>query len=147
MSRYLHAAHNVSVLLYHYVCPAKYRRVVFDERVDEVIIQTCEEIAKRYDINVLELGTDGDHIHFLIQSVPTMAPMEIVRIIKSLTAKEIYRLCPWVKQRLWGGNIWSAGYFVSTVSRTGCESQVKNYVRSQGKEYHKLYRGQLKMFE
>lgn len=147
MSKYLHMSHNVSVLLYHYVCPAKYRRVIFDDKVDEVVIQTCEEIAKRYDINVLELGTDGDHIHFLIQSVPVMAPAEIVRIIKSITAKEIYRLCPWVKQKLWGGHIWSSGYFVTTVGRTSIEGQVKNYVKSQGREYHRLYRGQLKMFD
>lgn len=147
MSTYTHRSHNVSVLLYHYVCPAKYRRVIFDDRVDEVVIQTCEEIAKRYDINVLELGADRDHMHFLIQSVPDMAPADVVRIIKSITAKEIYRLCPWVKKKLWGGHIWSAGYFVSTVSRTGCEDQAKNYVKGQGEEYHRLYRGQLKMFE
>ena len=74
MSEYIHKAHNVSVLLYHYVCPAKYRRVIFDDKVDKVLIQTCEEISKRYDINIMEIGTDGDHVHFLIQSVPMLAP-------------------------------------------------------------------------
>lgn len=67
MSEYIHKAHNVSVLLYHYVCPAKYRRVIFDDKVDKVLIQTCKEISKRYDINIMEIGTDGDHVHFLIQ--------------------------------------------------------------------------------
>ncbi len=76
-------------------------------------MQTCEEIAKRYNINVLELGADRDHMHFLIQSVPDTAPADIIRII----------------------------------SRTGCEEQGKNYVKGQGEEYHRLYRGQLKMFE
>ena len=147
MSEYIHKPHNVSVLLYHYVCPAKYRRVIFDNRVDEILIQTCKEISKRYEINVLELGTDGDHVHFLIQSVPGLSPSEIVGIIKSITAREIFRLCPQVKKKLWGGNLWSAGYFVSTVGRSGNENQIKNYVRSQGKEYSKLYRGQLQLFE
>lgn len=146
-SQYMHRAHNVSVLLYHYVCPAKYRKVIFDPRVDEVVVQTCKEIAQRYDINVLEVGSDRDHIHFLLQSVPTLSPAEIARVIKSLTAKEIYRLCPYVKSKLWGGNVWSAGYFVSTVGKNGNEHQIKNYVRSQGQEYHRLYRGQLKLFE
>ena len=89
MSEYIHKSHNVSVLLYHYVCPAKYRRVIFDDSVDKVLIQTCKEITKRYDINVLEIGTDSDHIHFLIQSTPMLSPTEIVRIIKSISAKEI----------------------------------------------------------
>ena len=147
MSSYIHKSHNVSVLLYHYVCPAKYRRVIFDDSVDRVLIQTCKEISKRYEINIIELGTDGDHVHFLIQSVPMLSPQEVVRTIKSISAKEIYRLCPWVKKKLWGGNIWSAGYFVSTVGKHGNEKQIENYVRSQGKEYTKFYRGQLSLFE
>ena len=147
MSTYIHKAHNVSVLLYHYVCPAKYRRVIFDDSVDKIIVQTCEEISKRYDINIIEIGTDGDHIHFLIQSIPIMAPTEIVRIITSITAREIYRLYPKIKKKLWGGNIWSAGYFVSTVGVKGNEEQIKNYVRNQGKEYTKIHQGQLKLFE
>ena len=147
MSEYIRKSHNVSVLLYHYVCPAKYRRVIFDDSVDKVLVQTCEEISKRYDVNILEIGTDGDHVHFLIQSIPSIAPTEIARTIKSLTAKEIYRLCPFVKKKLWGGKIWSAGYFVSTVSKYKNEEQIKNYVRNQGKSYTMLYRGNLKDFE
>lgn len=147
MSEYIHKAHNVSILLYHYVCLAKYRRVIFDDSVDKILIQTCKEISKRYDINIMEIGTDDDHVHFLIQTVPMLAPTEVDRIIKSITAKEIYRLCPMVKKKLWGGNIWSAGYFVSTVGKNNNENQIKNYVRNQGKEYTKLYQGQLKLFE
>ena len=147
MSEYIHKSHNVSVLLYHYVCLAKYRRVIFDNRVDEILVQTCKEISKRYEINVLEIGTDGDYVHFLIQSVPSLSPAEIVGIIKSISAREIFRLCPQVKKKLWGGKLWSAGYFVSTVGKNGNENQIKNYVRNQGKEYSKLYRGQLQLFE
>ena len=147
MSQYIHKSHNVSVLLYHYVCPAKYRRVIFDDSVDKILIQTCKEIGRRYEINIVEIGTDGDHVHFLIQSIPMLAPTTIAKIIKSITAREIYRLCPQVKKKLWGGNIWSAGYFVSTVGKNGNEEQIKNYVQSQGKEYSRLYKGQLKLFE
>ena len=147
MSEYIHKSHNVSILLYHYVCPAKYRRVIFDSKVDEILINTCKEISKRYEINFIEIGTDEDHVHFLIQSVPTIAPMRIVTIMKSITAREIYRLYPEVKKKLWGGHIWSEGYFVSTVGKNGNEKQIENYVRNQGKEYTRMYRGQLKLFD
>ena len=147
MSEFIYKSHNASVLLYHYVCPAKYRRVIFDDSVDRVLVQTCEEISKRYDINILEIGTDGDHVHFLIQSVPSIAPSEIASTIKSITAREIYRLCPYVKAKLWGGSIWSRGYFVSTVGQHKNEEQVKKYVRSQGKNYTLLHRGNLKVFD
>lgn len=147
MSRRIHRSHNVNLLLYHYVCPAKYRRVIFDSSVDEVLIQTCQEISKRYDFDVLEVGTDGDHVHFLIQSVLTVAPKTIVQILKSITARKIYQRCPYVKHKLWGGEIWSDGYFVSTVGVHANEQQIKDYVRSQGKEYHRMYRKQLELFD
>ena len=147
MSEYIHKSHNVSILLYHYVCPAKYRRVIFDTKVDEILINTCKEISKRYEINFIEIGTDEDHVHFLIQSVPTIAPMRIVMIMKSITAREIYRLYPEVKKKLWGGHIWSEGYFVSTVGKNGNEKQIENYVKNQGNRYTKLYRSQITIFE
>src|SRR5712691_10534435 len=63
MSEYNHQSHNASVLMYHLVCPAKYRRVVFDASVDTVLKEVCLEIAKRYAIIFLEIGTDKDHVH------------------------------------------------------------------------------------
>ena len=109
MSEYIHKSHNVSVLLYHYVCPAKYRRVVFSEAVDKSLKEVCLEISRRYEMEFMEIGTDKDHVHFLIQSVPTMSPMQIIRTVKSITAKEIFRLHPEVKQKLWGGEFWTKG--------------------------------------
>ena len=147
MSDYIRKSHNVSVLLYHYVCPAKYRRVIFDSEVDKVLVETCIEISKRYEINFVEIGSDSDHVHFLIQSVPTISPSEIARITKSLTAREIFKKCPQVKKKLWGGSLWSSGYFVGTVGKHGNEEQIKNYVSSQGKKYEKFHQGQLRFFD
>jgi putative transposase len=85
MSEYIHKSHNVTVLLYHLVFPAKYRRAVFDEQVDEVLREVCMEIEKRYEIKFVEIGVDKDHVHFLVQSVPTYSVMKLVTMIKSLT--------------------------------------------------------------
>ncbi len=133
MSKFIHKSHNVSVLLYHIVCPAKYRRAVFSAEVDEKLKQICSEIEKRYEIEFIEIGTDKDHVHFLVQSVPTMSPKKIVQTIKSITAREIFKSCPEIKKYLWGGKFWSAGYFISTVGAHGSEEMIKNYVNQQGK--------------
>ena len=71
MSKYIHKSHNVTVLLYHFVFPAKYRKVVFDKEVDQELKNICLEIEKRYELKFLEIGTDDDHVHFLVQSVPS----------------------------------------------------------------------------
>ena len=147
MSDYIHKSHNVTVLLYHIVFPAKYRRVVIDELVDRVIKDTCLEIEKRYQIHFLEIGTDQDHIHFLIQSVPIYTVTKIVTMIKSLTAREVFRLCPQVKKQLWGGEFWSDGYFANTVGKHGNEHMIAQYVKNQGQTYQQLHNNhQLSLF-
>ena len=148
-SQYIHKSHNVSILLYHYVCPAKYRKVVFTKEVDITLKEVCIEISKRYDINFLEIGTDKNHVHFLIQSVPVLSPSRIIQAVKSITAREVFKKHPEVKQRLWGGEFWSDGFFVNTVSKFGDESSISSYVREQGieKEYTVLHKEkQLRLF-
>jgi putative transposase len=147
MSEYIHKSHNVTVLIYHLVLPAKYRRAVIDEQVDSVLKDVCLEIEKRYQIRFLEIGTDADHVHFLVQSVPTYSVTKIVTLVKSLTAREIFRQCPHVKKQLWGGEFWTDGYFASTVSKHGDENTIANYVKKQGQTYEKLHENrQLKLF-
>ena len=148
-SEYIHKSHNVSVLLYHFVCPAKYRRVVFSKEVDTRLKDVCIEISKRYEMNFIEIGTDKDHVHFLVQSVPSYSPTQIITMIKSITAKEIFKKNPEVKKLLWGGAFWTSGYFVNTVSKFGDESTITKYVREQGieKDYTVLHKEkQLKLF-
>lgn len=148
MSEHIHRSHNVSVLLYHLVCPTKYRRAVFSTEVDTVLRDVCLEIAERYDIGFLEIGTDRDHVHFLVQTIPPYSPTKLVRIIKSLTAREIFRRVPTVKKSLWGGEFWSDGFYVSTVGRHGSEGEIQRYIVQQGrqKEYTKLHAQQLRLF-
>ena len=104
MSHIIRKSHNVSILVYHFVCPAKYRRAVIDEKVDEVIKDVCLEIANRYQMDFLEIGTDKDHVHFLVHSVPSYSPTKIVTIIKSFTAREVFVRVPSVKKQWWAVN-------------------------------------------
>ncbi|MFM7546308.1 MAG: IS200/IS605 family transposase [Synechococcales cyanobacterium] len=147
MSEYIHKSHNVTVLLYHLVFPAKYRRAVFDEQVDAVLREVCLDIEKRYEIKFIEIGVDKDHVHFLIQSVPTYSVTKLVTLLKSLTVREVFKRCPSVKKQLWGGEFWSDGYFASTVGKHGDEGMITKYVQNQGNEYLQLHRDeQLTLF-
>lgn len=147
MSEYIHKSHNVSVLMYHLVFPAKYRRVVFDEQVDNILKEVCLEIEKRYEVKFIEIGTDKDHVHFLVQAEPTYSVIQIVTKIKSITAREIFKRMPAVKKILWGGEFWTDGYFANTVSRNGNEQVIEKYIRDQGKTYKQLHGDdQLRLF-
>jgi len=134
MSEYIHKSHNVSVLMYHYVCPAKYRKAIFCEEVTQTLVNVCKEISERFEIYFLEIGTDKNHVHFLIQSVPMYSPTSIIKKVKSITAREIFAKHPEVKKQLWGGEIWTDGYYVNTVSKYGNEEVIATYLQNQGKE-------------
>ena len=115
---------------------------MISEGVDACIKQTCEGIELRYEwIEFLEIGTDRDHVHFLIQSTPDHSPSEIARVVKSVTARRVFAEHPEVKKQLWGGEFWSDGYFVSTVGKFTNESVIREYVKLQGTqdEYTQLY--------
>src|SRR5450432_1417691 len=146
MAENISKSHNVSVLLYHFVCPAKYRRKIFSEEVTKSLLLICFEITVKYEIEFIEIGTDADHVHFLIQGLPRMSPSEIVRVVKSITGREIFRLHPEVKTMLWGAHIWSSGYYINTVGQHGTEEVIKKYIEDQGRvnEYEKVYSNQLR---
>ena len=105
MSEHILKRHNKTLILYHIVCPAKYRQKVFTEKVELSLQNICIGIEKRYEIHFVEIGSDEDHVHFLVQSVPVMPPSRVVQIIKSITAKKIFKHHPEVKKLLWGGKI------------------------------------------
>ena len=146
MSEHIHKRHNKNLLLYHLVCPIKYRRSVLSDEVEKSLVEVCRNIEKRFDIFFIEIGADENHVHFLIQSVPMMSVKSIAQTVKSITAKELFRLHPEVKRQLWGGQFWSSGYYVNTVGQYANEEIIQKYISSQGDEknkYKKFHRNQL----
>ena len=148
MSEHIIKRHNKTVLLYHLVFPLKYRRKVITVEIGESLKEICFEISERYEIHFVEIGYESDHVHFLVQSVPAMCISEIVRMLKSISAKQLFQRHPEIKAKLWGGNFWTSGYYVNTVGQYTNEEAIKKYVESQGleKEYKKVFEGQLTLF-
>ena len=126
------ASHCAWQIHYHVVFPVKYRRGLLDGGVVEIITQTAMEIQERYDIEFEQIGCDRDHIHLLCSAHPKVAPGQIVRAFKSITARELFRRKPGLKRELWGGEFWSDGYYVATVGERGDWSVVERYVKNQG---------------
>ena len=144
--KHIYKSHNKSLLLYHFVCPVKYRRDVFTDEIEETLRDICEGIGQRYEIYTHEIGADEDHVHFLIQSVPMNSPTQIMKTMKSITARMIFQRHPEVKKKLWGGKFWTSGYYVNTVGQYGNFDIIEKYVKNQGKKYKKIYRNQLDLF-
>jgi putative transposase len=129
---------------YHVVFPVKYRKVLLEETVVKIIEETAIGISGRYEIEMEALGVDSDRIHVLCGAHPKVSPGEIVRIFKSITAREVFRRYPAIKKELWGGQFWSDGYYVATVGERGNWVKVEEYIQKQGRPKEDLR--QLKWF-
>ena len=130
---------------YHIVFPVKYRKALLEGDVVEIIKETAVGIEERYAIEFEAIGMDKDHIHILCSAHPKMSPGQIVRIFKSITAREVFRRRPEVRKELWGGEFWTDGYYVATVGERGGWEVVERYVERQGKPKGELR--QLKLFQ
>jgi putative transposase len=117
---------------YHLVFPVKYRKALLSAEVVASIKATLLEIAERYDLAFEQVGDDKDHIHILMSFHPKYSIGKIVRLIKSLTARQLFLQLPALKKELWGGEFWTDGYYAGTVGKGGSWAVVERYVKNQG---------------
>lgn len=133
MSAVRREEHNVSQLHYHFVTPVKYRKSIFGQPDREASLHAiCREIEERYNIAFEQVGIDANHVHYLIAAAPKYAPSALIRIIKSLTARELFRRHPDLQRVLWGGELWTDGFYVATVGEHGNRDVIRAYIKKQG---------------
>ena len=136
--------HNAYQIHYHFVTPIKYRRAIFGQAErEQTLIQICREIEERYEIEFEEVGIDTNHVHYLLSAAPKYGPSQIIQMIKSIVAREMFKAYPELRKELWGGELWTDGFFVATVGEGGNRAVIQEYVAKQGRrEEHE----QLKLF-
>ena|SRR3989338_1603684 len=130
VQRGYHCAYQIH---YHIVFPVKYRKALLSEEVTKILKEMALGIQERYGIEIEEMGCDKDHIHLLCSAHPKYAPGQLVRLFKSVSARELFRRMPELKRELWGGEFWTDGYYVGTVGERGNRQIVEQYIRKQGK--------------
>ena len=143
-------SHCVYKIRYHMVTAVKYRKVLLNKEVEECIRVTMQGITERYEISIDEMGFDQNHIHIFCGGKPTVSPMQILNIIKSLTARKVFEKFPRLrKDELWGGGFWSDGKYIGTVGESANEETIKEYIRNQSIDKSEMERrtGQLKLFK
>ena len=143
--KHIFKRHSKTLLLFHIVFPIKYRRTVLTKEVEKTLREICEEIGTCYEMNFVEIGADDNHVHFLVQGIPSMSVAEMVRKIKSISAKGIFKKHPELRKVLWGGNLWTSGYYANTVGQFGNEAMIRNYIEKQSSSYVRIHEGQLKL--
>ena len=133
--------HHVFRLMYHFVWIPKYRHKVFSEPYRGELKAIIQKIGYDYDIDIVELEVPVDHIHMVVRSEPKLSPSKIMQVIKSISAREFFKLRPEIRRKyFWGGKLWTQSYFVETIGNAN-EDVIRAYFKNQlnamnGNEVH-----------
>jgi putative transposase len=126
---------------YHLVIVMKYRRkVLIKVEYLEYLCQQIKEIADKWEFEIEEIGSDGDHVHILLSAPPKYSPSKIMNVLKGTTGRLMFEKFPELRKQLWGSELWSDGGYVGTVGQYGGLEGVVNYIKQQGKFTHKQSR-------
>lgn len=139
-----HWYHNVSECYYHIQLTIKYRKSLFNKEIEEIILESMKGFKERYAIEVSQVGFDKNHVHLLVRFLPKYSGGQVIRLIKSITSKNIFQQVPEVKKELWGGEFWTDGYYIATISGRGSKIVIENYIKKQGQKQDD---SQLRLFE
>ncbi len=134
MSSIKRTSHAVYDLKYHMVWVPKYRKMILGGELAKRLKMTFEEIAEKYEFEIDTMEVKDDHVHLFLSAPPRYSPAEIVQIIKSISAKMVFKQFPEVKKELWGGEFWSDGYFVRSVGDKVTSEVIRRYIKYQQQE-------------
>lgn len=127
------AAHCAYDIHYHLVVVMKYRKkILVKKEYIKYLCDTIREIGERYEFEIEEIGSDGDHVHILLSSPPRYSPSRIMNILKSITARMMFKKFPELRKQLWGSELWSDGGYVGTIGQAAGLENMKKYVKNQG---------------
>ncbi len=143
-------SHCVYKIRYHMVTAIKYRKALLNPKVEDCIKETMKGVSERYDIAIDEVGFDQNHIHIFCGAKPSLSPMQILTIIKSITARKVFEKFPKLKKdELWGGEFWSDGKYIGTIGEAANKETIRRYIQNQSLDEKEIERrtGQMRLFK
>ena len=141
-------SHHVFRIMYHFVWIPKYRHKIFIEPYRESLKLIIKKIGYDYNIEIVELEIPSDHVHMVVKSEPKVSPSDIMQIIKSISARNFFKLYSQIKRKyFWGDKLWTQSFFVETVGNAN-DKIIREYVQNQLNAMDKMEKAanQLKLF-
>ena len=130
MAEVKHGRGYVYFIQYHIVWCVKYRQKVLLGDIDKKLKEILNQIATDNGFTISEIESDCDHVHLLIDCNPQHSIPNIIKALKGVSARLLFKEFPQLKKKLWGGNLWNPSYFVATVNEH-TEAQIRQYIQNQ----------------
>ncbi len=136
--------HAVYDLKYHLVRIPKYRKHVLDKGVSNYLKTIFNKIAEEYAFKIDTMEVVEEHVHIFVEAPPRYSPAQVVQIMKSISAREVFREFPELRKQLWAGELWNAGYFIRSVGGKVAADIIRKHIEYQTHEDDST---QLNMFD
>jgi putative transposase len=128
------SSHAVYDLKYHLVWTPKYRKRILVDEVAEYAEHMLQRAAESYDMVIDTLEVEKDHVHVFLEAPPKYSPARIAQILKSISARELFQRFSWLRDKLWGGELWEDGYFVRSVGDQVTSEIIRRYIKYQDEQ-------------
>ncbi len=138
------AKHAVYDLKYHLVWVPKYRKHILGKEISDYLKEVFRQIAEEYEFGIDTLEVMEDHVHIFVEAPPKYSPAQVVQIMKSISAREVFKRFPKLRRQLWAGELWNDGYFVRSVGDKVTADIIRKYIEYQTHEDDST---QLRMFD
>ena len=127
-------SHKAYKLMYHLILVTKYRKKVFtNDEIINKIKQKLTNISKDFDVQIVDQGTDQDHIHILFESTPMLNITKYINILKGHSSRYIRKeFKRFLQDKLWGDSFWSDSYYLVTTGNVSLSS-LRRYIEQQEK--------------
>jgi putative transposase len=126
--------HAVYDLKYHLVWVPKYRKHILGGEVSVFLKEVFKRISEEYGFKIDVMEVVEDHIHVFLEAPPKYSPAQLVQMLKSISAKEVFKKFPELRKQLWAGEIWNDGYFVRSVGDEVTATIIRKYIEYQKHE-------------
>ena len=126
--------HAVYDLKYHLVWVPKYRKHILVGEVSGFLKEVFKRISEEYGFEIDTMEVVEDHIHVFLEAPPKYSPAQLVQMMKSISAKEVFKKYPELRKQLWAGELWNDGYFVRSVGDEITAIIIRKYIEYQKHE-------------
>jgi putative transposase len=127
--------HAVFDIKYHLVWIPKYRKHILKGDVAQYTKEVLQRVAEEYGFWVYTMELMEDHVHVFMEVPPKYSPAEVVQILKSVSAREVFKKFRRLRRDFWSGELWSDGYFVRSVGDKVTADVIRRYIEYQTREH------------
>ena len=122
-----HCVFNMHV---HLIFLTKYRKNVFNLDMLDAMEGMFKKVCLDFEAELTEFNGEDDHVHLLINYPPKVAVSNLVNSLKGVSSRHLRKDFPEIKNKLWGGSLWSPSYFASSCGGAPLEI-IKQYIEQQ----------------